>query len=235
MKLLVISDLHANASALASVEAETADAIVFLGDSVSYGTRPVECIDWLRSHATWAVKGNHDDALASGIAPRSRPKLSDAARSTLSWHRKLVREDQMDYLRRLPYEIHFHFSGRDFFATHASPRRLDEYLDSDEAILAAVAEVPADVVLLGHTHRRVHLEIPGKVIVNPGSLGQPRSREGTGSYAVFERGRVRFRDAAYDLKEIEKEYETSPLSSDVSRQLVETLAPQSGPVADAPV
>jgi protein phosphatase len=72
MRLLIVSDIHSNIAALRSVveDAGTVDAVAFAGDAVDYGPRPAECIDWLRHHATWAVRGNHDEALANDTSCR---------------------------------------------------------------------------------------------------------------------------------------------------------------------
>ena len=64
MRLLIVSDLHANAAALEQVSQE-ADAVVVLGDLVDYGPDPEATIKWVREYATYAVRGNHDDAVAS--------------------------------------------------------------------------------------------------------------------------------------------------------------------------
>ena len=62
MRLLILSDIHANIAALESI-CEEADAVVFLGDCMGYGPCPAECIAWLRRHAIHAVCGNHDHAV----------------------------------------------------------------------------------------------------------------------------------------------------------------------------
>lgn len=77
MRVLVVSDIHGNLEALRRVADRTFDQVLCLGDLVDYGPRPKECIDWVRSHSTATMRGNHDHALASEEScPRSarRPK-----------------------------------------------------------------------------------------------------------------------------------------------------------------
>jgi hypothetical protein len=78
VRLLIVSDLHANASALERV-VEHADAVVVLGDLVDYGPDPEATIDWVRRNATYAVRGNHDEAVASGAPTGASERLVEVA------------------------------------------------------------------------------------------------------------------------------------------------------------
>ncbi len=225
MKLLVVSDVHANWSALRRLESESADAIVFLGDAVTYGTRPAECLEWLARHARWTVLGNHDEALLKGTVPRCREEFRDAAVETLEWHRSLVDSVAASTVAGWPRTLRFEWDGFTVYATHASPFGIDDYLDTEAALQRATHSIRATLILLGHTHRRVLLKIGRRTILNPGSLGQPRGGQGCGSYAVIEYGRVSFREAPYDLDEIAADYAASPLSAPIREKLLATLAP----------
>lgn len=225
MKLLVASDVHANASALRRLEAESADALVFLGDAVTYGTRPAECLEWLGHHARWAVFGNHDEALLKGTMPRCREEFRDVAAETLGWHRSGLDPATASIAAAWPRSVRFEWDGLKIYATHASPFGIDDYLDSEEAVERATQGVHEEFILLGHTHRRLLLKSGGRTILNPGSLGQPRSGEGCGSYVVIEDGRVSFREAPYNLDEIRADYAASPLSGPVRQKLLATLTP----------
>jgi len=229
MKLLVVSDVHANWSALRKLEAASADALVFLGDAVTYGTRPAECLEWLGRHARWAVLGNHEDALLKGTLPRCRLDFREAAAQTLAWHRSLVDPTMVSIAAFWPRTVRFEWDGLDVYATHASPFGIDDYLDSEEALLRATHGLRATLILLGHTHRRVLVTSGQRTILNPGSLGQPRGAEGCGSYAVVEDARVSFREAPYDLGEITAEYAASPLTDEVREKLLSTLGPARPP------
>ena len=71
MKLLVVSDIHANWPALRAIQ-EPADAVVCLGDIVSYVPSPRECLAWVRERAAHVVRGNHDTALAAELEEFAR-------------------------------------------------------------------------------------------------------------------------------------------------------------------
>jgi len=229
MKLLVVSDVHANWSALRRLESESADAIVFIGDAVTYGTRPAECLEWLGRHARWAVLGNHDEALLKGTMPRCREEFRDAAAESLAWHRSRIDPALSSIAAAWPRTLRFEWDSIPVYATHASPFGIDDYLDSERAVERAAHGSRAKLILLGHTHRRLLLKTGGRTILNPGSLGQPRGGEGHGSYAVIEYGQVSFREAAYDLDEIRADYAASPLSERVRQKLLATLAPAPPP------
>ena len=191
MKLLVVSDIHANASALRRLEAESADAIVFLGDAVTYGPRPAECLEWIGRHARWAVPGNHDEALRRGTMPRCREEFREAAGETLAWHRSRIDPKTAAIAAAWPRSVRFEWDGLRVYATHASPFGIDDYLDSEPAVEHAMQGVREDLILIGHTHRRLLMMSGARRILNPGSLGQPRGGEGCGSYAVVEGERSR--------------------------------------------
>jgi putative phosphoesterase len=229
LKLLVASDVHANASTLRQLESESADVLVFLGDAVTYGTRPAECLEWLDRHARWAILGNHDEALLKGTIPRCRGEFRDAAVETLNWHRSRIDPATASIAAAWPRTVRFEWDGLNVYATHASPFGIDDYLDSEEAVERATQGVREELILLGHTHRRLLFKSGGRTILNPGSLGQPRGGEGCGSYAVVEGRQISFRQAPYDLGEIEADYAASPLSERVRQKLLATLAPAPRP------
>ena len=66
MRILVVSDIHANWPALAAIN-EPHDVCLCLGDLVDYGPDPGECVRWAMDHATYAIRGNHDHGVAQGI------------------------------------------------------------------------------------------------------------------------------------------------------------------------
>ena len=90
MRLLIVSDLHANLAALERV-VETADATVFLGDAVDYGPDPGAAVDWVRRRATHAVRGNHDEAVGNGGPTAAAPAWSVLAEASATYNVNLAR------------------------------------------------------------------------------------------------------------------------------------------------
>lgn len=200
MKILLLADIHSNWPALQAIQ-ETFDACLVLGDIVDYGTDPAPCVDWVRRHATFAIRGNHDHAVVQSVTARSGSGLKGLAAVTRPLQKKLLDKSQFKYLSRLPVTQSFRLDNRDFLLVHATPRDpLDEYLPIDaDAWREVLHSVDADIVCVGHTHIPFELEVDGVRIINPGSVGQPRDGDWRCSYAVLEDHQVSFRRVEYDI------------------------------------
>ena len=204
MRLLVISDIHGNWPALQAIQ-EEADAVLCLGDTVSYGPFPRECVAWVRERARYAVRGNHDSALAFGIDSRAAGFKRHLAAATLTIHRALLRPDDVAWLRELPMEVSFRLDDYRLHAVHAAPRdplfgyQLTPDLD-DETLKREVEDVRADLVLVGHTHLPMSRGAWTKVVVNPGSVGQPLDGDPRVSYAIIQDGVAEIRRVDYDIE-----------------------------------
>lgn len=210
MKILVVADIHSNWAALSAIR-ETFDCCLMLGDVVDYGTDPLPCIDWCKSTAAYAVRGNHDHAVAQHVTPQEGGGFRRLARATRPLHWDAIDQPRMRYLARLPVTQHVELDGRRIYLVHATPRdALDEYLSDDAAAWEArLRGVDADLICVGHTHRPLHLDLGGKEVLNPGSVGQPRDGDPRAAYAVIENGRVEFRRVEYDIDAALKQMQTS--------------------------
>lgn len=212
MRILVLADIHANWPALSAIK-EPFDACVFAGDLVDYGTDPLPCIEWIRTHATVAIRGNHDHAVAQRVAPRTGKGYQElaAATRTLNWDR--LRRSHLKYLAQLPVTERVVLDGTSFFLVHGTPRDpLDEYLGDDaRAWKARLEGIEADFVCVGHTHVPFHLDLGTTQVINPGSVGQPRDGDWRCAYAVVEDGRVELRRAEYAIDETIRQMRESGL------------------------
>lgn len=215
MKLVILSDIHANLSALHAVREEEA-RWVFLGDLVDYGPRPRECIAWLRERLWKGVRGNHDEALLGGRSCRCSLAMRDLSEATRAWHSQVLGEAERAFLGSLPTGDTFEFGGARFRAVHASPRDpLYTYRGpgTPDAVWNEELEAfGADVLLYGHTHLPLVRTVGRVTVLNPGSIGQPRSGRPETSYAVWEDGRVTLHWVSYDAEETVADLESSPLS-----------------------
>lgn len=227
MRLLVVSDIHANWPALQAIQ-EDADAVLCLGDIVSYGPFPRECLRWVRERAAHVVRGNHDTALAEGVDPQAAGFKRELAAATLAVHRNLLAADEVAWLRRLPTEVSFRMEEYRLFAVHATPKdplfsyRLTPELE-DAELKQEVADVRADLVLVGHTHRAMSRGAWSKVVVNPGSVGQPLDGDPQASYALIEGGVATLRRVAYDVEKTVDGIRRMPLPTDMSEALTGIL------------
>ncbi len=204
MRLLVVSDIHGNWPALQAIH-ENADAVLCLGDIVTYGPFPRECLAWVRERGTHVLRGNHDTALVSSIDPKAAGFKAALAAATLAVHRTLLTEEETDWLRRLPAEVTIRLDDYRLFAVHASPKdplfsyALTPEL-SDQDVKTELEGVRADMILVGHTHRPMTRGAGSKVLVNPGSVGQSLDGDPEASYAVIEGGVAMVRRVPYDVE-----------------------------------
>jgi putative phosphoesterase len=203
MKILLIADVHSNWPALSAID-EKFDACLFAGDLVDYGTDPVPCIQWAQRHITAGVRGNHDHAVAQRVVARGGSGFRRLAAATRPAHWELIPPRLLKYLNRLPVTRHIQLDGKTFYLVHATPRdAMDEYLLQDEAAWRdRLKDVQADYVCIGHTHLPFLLDVDGKRVINPGSVGQPRDGDPRASYVVIEEGEVEFRRVEYDIRAV---------------------------------
>jgi predicted phosphodiesterase len=228
MRVLVISDIHANANALDSVlkEAGAVDAVWCLGDVVGYGPDPNECVARLRELPNLTcLQGNHD---AAAVGHLSLDSFNTEARSSIEWLREQLSKDSLEFLEDLqPREIVNHVT-----LVHASPRQpVLEYLLDTYSAGENFAHFETNFCFVGHTHvpviffqnkEGVKLEVPApnsslelnmRCIANPGSVGQPRDRDQRAAFAIFddEAQQWDYRRVDYDIAGVQKRMQAANL------------------------
>jgi putative phosphoesterase len=220
MRILVVSDIHANWPALAAID-EPHDVCLCLGDLVDYGPDPAPCVRWAMEHADYAIRGNHDHGVAQGIPVSGETGFRYLTRVSRPFVWDALGHDERRYLLQLPLTQRLTLGGRRFLLVHGTPRDpLDEYLLKDPKVWAKrVQNVEADVVCVGHSHMQFNLAVDGTVVVNPGSVGQPRDGDPRAAYAVIEDSRVELKRVAYPVEEAVARLEASPLP-DRAKQLM---------------
>jgi putative phosphoesterase len=231
MKLLVISDIHGNWTALQAVlKAEPAvDRILCLGDLVDYGPEPVACVGWaLRQQGsnTILLQGNHDWGVAEKKDPRASLPYRELAAVTQTFCLTVLSPKMQAFLRSLPHVISFHLGENRCFACHATPSGpLFHYMHGSDKELQNELEIAdwPDFLFLGHTHWPLVRRIEKSVIVNPGSVGQPKDGDPSASYAVWEDGQIYLRRAVYPVEHTARSYASTPLKISDIHSLVTVL------------
>ncbi|MDZ4683736.1 MAG: metallophosphoesterase family protein [Planctomycetaceae bacterium] len=215
MKILLLADIHANWVALSAIR-ESFDACLFLGDLVEYGTQPAPCIDWVRTNAHVAIRGNHDHSTAQRVSTSSGAGCRRLAAATRAQHAATLSPTHLKFLARLPVTTTLSLDGKSFYLVHATPRDpMDEYLGNDpQAWTQRLSGIEADFVCVGHTHLPLQLDLNGRQLINPGSVGQPRDGDPRAAYAVIEDGKVSFRRAEYDIDAVIEQMRESGLDAD---------------------
>ena len=222
-RLAVISDVHANLEAFEAVLAEAQGLDVFcLGDLVDYGANPNEVVEVIRRRGIMCVMGNHDWAALSGDTSLFNAR---AAMSSI-WTRAHLTSQNLEFIRTLAPELRTSFEAAEAYFTHGSPDdRLWEYVDPrthSDLFGHYLAKLQVRVIGLGHTHVPYAWKEEGKVVFNPGSVGQPRDGDPKASFAVLsfdeQEVRVEIRRVEYDIqKAAEKIREAGLPESHASR------------------
>ena len=179
MRVGVVSDVHNNVEALTyAFEALSGcDVLLDLGDLVSQYRVTPEILRLSRQAGALGILGNHEKSI---LAPCGSPMRSRLAPGDLA------------YLEGLPDQRDLTIDGRRLKVVHGSP--WDDPLDinctyvfeRDWASMARLAETPADVLLMGHTHIAMTARLDGLLAVNPGSCGEARDRERRLSFAELD-------------------------------------------------
>jgi predicted phosphodiesterase len=225
MRLALISDIHANLEALEATFYDIADRsidrIVCLGDIVGYNSDAAACIALIRGADCVCVAGNHDLAVCGRITTR---KFPSAAARAVAWTREQLSDDDLDFLENLPLKANI---GNRVIAVHGAlhPETGCESvrLDNEERRMLsfrALVTHPsgARICAFGHTHQAAVYEYRGEravlrpepdvqlrpdayYLINPGTVGEPRSRDRRASYMVLdlEARTVALRHVEYDV------------------------------------
>jgi diadenosine tetraphosphatase ApaH/serine/threonine PP2A family protein phosphatase len=182
--IALLSDIHANLVALEAVLADLPPvaAIWVMGDTVGYGPEPADTLALLRERRATLIAGNHDRAVGTG---EGLELFNVAARTAAERHRSWLGAADRDFLAALPLTL---APADGYFLCHGSPRDpLWEYVFDSRTAAFAMAGLAVPRCCVGHTH--VPAIFPtgdGKVMINPGSVGQPRDGDERAAYALLD-------------------------------------------------
>jgi diadenosine tetraphosphatase ApaH/serine/threonine PP2A family protein phosphatase len=223
MRILVISDIHANYTALEAVlkDAGAVDETWCLGDMVGYGPDPNAVVEEIRDIPNLTcILGNHDMA-AIGKIPLEA--FNGDARRALEYHEKVLSASNMDFLRALPHNLKVR---GEVSLVHGSPRdSVWEYILNTLSARLNFDHFTTPWCFVGHSHLQCmfqldpntdrvslspirvdeHVMLRPRAILNPGSVGQPRDRDPRAAYAIFDTVAKIWepRRAAYNISEVQ--------------------------------
>jgi putative phosphoesterase len=222
MRILLVADLHANWPAVQAVQ-EQFDLAICLGDLVDYGLDPAPCIDWVRRQCRLVVRGNHDHGVAQNVVVTGKAGFKFLTGVTRPLTRQRLGAPDLRYLAGLPLTVHTTIDETRFFLVHATPRdAMDEYAQPDVAFWERrLQNIDADVICVGHTHIPYVLEVGSKLVINPGSLGQPRDGDPRAAYAIVDNRRVELKRVEYPIEETVRVVQESSLSDEVKELLTQ--------------
>ena len=222
MRLLILADIHANWPALQAIQ-EPFDVCFFIGDLVDYGLEPSPCIDWVKRQATHAIRGNHDHGAAQNVPVNGRSGFKYLTSVTRPVTQERLSPEDRRFLAALPVTRHVTVNDTRYLLVHATPRDpLDEYAIADAEFWSRrLQHVEANVVCVGHTHHPYVLEVGDKLVINPGSVGQPRDGDPRACYAVIDDNRVELKRLEYPVEDTVRSIQESALPEQAKEMLVE--------------
>jgi predicted phosphodiesterase len=237
VRVAVISDVHANLQALEAVLADASEAVIdevwCLGDIVGYGGRPRECLALVQERTAICLAGNHD-LVVSGVLDIDQ--FTAEAGVAARWTRSVLSPDELESLARLSPKGEresislFHGSIRD---------PIWEYVLSAPVAEAALRAQTTDLALVGHSHVQLalmlgkkgldggkaeadqELELTGKQLLNPGSVGQPRDRDPRAAWLLMdtEVGSARFMRSEYPIEQAQADIHAAGLPARLAERL----------------
>ena len=228
MRVLVLSDIHANATALeACLEAAKGrwQHGVCLGDLVGYGPDPDEVTRRLRGLPIKTIRGNHDKA-ACGLT--SLEEFNPVARAAVEWTQGQLDPENRAFLFELPRGP---LTSDSLIFVHGSLHDEDEYVFTPSQALETLLEAHSRVTFFGHTHHQGGFAYQGesldllqlrprgteqfaalrlvagkRYLLNPGSVGQPRDGDPRAAFAIADLDHqvVEFWRVAYDIEGVQQ-------------------------------
>lgn len=217
MRVAILADIHSNLEAFKAVlqdgdEAGGVDEYWCLGDIAGYGPDPRDCLYLAREKCRYIVAGNHDLAVAGEI---DISDFNDEAAKACLWTSSQFSEEELNYLRSLKLKI----TVDDFTLVHGSPLEpVWEYIVNARSAWENFSSFQTPYCLVGHSHiqlifkevnRTAKLVSPlppvtdlrrltaARLIINPGSVGQPRDGDWRASYMIFDS-----QDRAIELRRV---------------------------------
>jgi len=217
VRVLLLSDIHANHPALEAVlrdaEVRRFDHVIHLGDALGYGPHPREVLTTLRDLDAVCLLGNHEQMLLD-YADQRREKRDSVVSAALLWQLARLSKQDLAWVRTWRDGVDDPDIGARF--RHGTPVSLDAYTDSVPAARGAFAQWQGRLGFVGHTHVPAvyaTLNAPvgewikvqtfqesgsylippsARLILNPGSVGQPRDGNPHASYALYDTTRGNF-------------------------------------------
>jgi predicted phosphodiesterase len=229
MRTLILSDLHANATALNAALAAAKgrwDRIVCLGDVVGYGPDPNEVTSKIRELGARTIRGNHDKAATDKMATDD---FNPVAKAAVDWTRAQLSADNLKWLSDLPQGP---LDTDGIVLVHGAFQDEDEYVFTPAQALEGLLDSTASMTFFGHTHHQggfsyenssknlevlsikprptetfapLRTEPRNRYLLNPGSIGQPRDGDPRAGFAIadLEHHIVEFWRVPYDIPAVQ--------------------------------
>ena len=182
-RIAVISDIHANLESLVSVlndiKTQRIDKIICLGDIVGKGVNAHECVKLVRENCDVVIMGNIDERTSSNA---DIFKDNENEHKIVKYNQSLLTQEDLEYLKNLPYSTEFYLSGNLVRMYHSNPKSFKiniNHFDTNfkkklkmfEKGNYTISDKVADIVVFGHLHYQFLEKFYNRTLVNCGSVG----------------------------------------------------------------
>jgi predicted phosphodiesterase len=172
----------------------------------------------------YAIARDLEDCGCAYITPHDR----ELGQQSVDWTLAHTGQAAKDFMRDLPFDMHFPIAGTDVHLVHGSPRKVNEYLFEDKpaSLYERLAAAETDqVMVFGHTHKPWVREYGGVLFVNCGSVGKPKDGDPRAAFAILRaapgRPRVTIERVPYDAQAVADEVAAAGLPQEFAEKLVE--------------
>jgi len=230
MKLGILADIHSNLEALNATLSALKGVSNYIcpGDIVGYGPNPNECVEIIRDLSCRTVAGNHD--LAS-IGKLDTSSFNSEARDAVNWTSRVLTVDNRKFLEDLPEYL----EGDSFEIVHGSlSSHVEQYITDIESGASTIKLMKKDLCFVGHLHiplvivRNKEGKYDGwqlndgdvidasrfdKVVINVGSIGQPRDMDPRASFGIFDTDArtIEIRKVEYNIAAVQEKMRKADL------------------------
>jgi predicted phosphodiesterase len=219
MQLLILSDIHANLSALQAVIEDTKkyqiERTILLGDHIDYGMRPNEVISLLKDFLypiDANIWGNHEKAIIDGDLEKFS---SERGKAFSQYTKNILTGESKNYIQQEMNRNGFfecQYDNKQYLIVHASLENIFWKSISPETCLDKY--IMYDYVLCGHSHLPFYFEKYLTIdnpdmrnrkkitFINPGAVGQPRNNNPRACYAVMDTidGWIHLNNVVYNVE-----------------------------------
>ena len=188
MKILVLSDIHANYEALLSLDkyVQECDTVLSLGDITGYSCAVNECIEYARTHNFVSIQGNHDRYVIEGMYSQTK-FLNESVRFGINHAANVISQDNLAWLKSLPLVYSFKIDNITILAAHGDPfDPINGYVYENNTDFETWNQFTYNYIFIGHTHRELTHQTEHTLIINPGSVGQARDFEGKACACILD-------------------------------------------------
>jgi predicted phosphodiesterase len=242
MRFAFISDIHANLEALEAVfediEQQDVDEVICLGDIVGYGANPNECAELVRQKSDYILLGNHDAAAVNLLATHH---FNSHAKIAIEWTAANLKNEIRSFLLSLPLVL----TRETLTLVHSTPYEPNMwyYITSLEEAAFNFQYFDTQVCLVGHTHIPIIIVLDAKkevyvhqasqvnlhgmeesrLLINVGSVGQPRDRNPDSCYAILDTtlGDFSYRRVPYNIEKAQAKMKKIKMPEFLITRLIE--------------